>query len=98
MSAAKGSVIFAQPSRARVAGVAVGPSLVWCGTQNLISLRKSERAPPPTMSQGCWGWFLRNVLRQDDERIPDNVRAMASSTAARCVQTPLSQSSPCLLF
>ncbi|KAE9023825.1 hypothetical protein PR002_g11620 [Phytophthora rubi] len=28
------------------------------------------------MSQGCWGWFLRNVLRQDDERIPDNSRVI----------------------
>ncbi|KAG6599721.1 thioredoxin [Phytophthora cinnamomi] len=28
------------------------------------------------MAQGCWGWFLRNVLRQDDERIPDNSRVI----------------------
>jgi hypothetical protein len=41
------------------------------------------------MSQGCWGWFLRNVLRQDDERIPDNVRACgvypAQARAADCL-------------
>ncbi|KAL3661881.1 hypothetical protein V7S43_013174 [Phytophthora oleae] len=28
------------------------------------------------MSQGCWGWFLRNVLRQDDEYIPINSRVI----------------------
>ncbi|POM76265.1 Thioredoxin, partial [Phytophthora palmivora] len=28
------------------------------------------------MSQGCWGWFLRNVLRQDDEHVPINSRVI----------------------
>ncbi|CAI5706414.1 hypothetical protein KXD40_006399 [Peronospora effusa] len=28
------------------------------------------------MSRGCWGWFLRNVLRQDDEWIPINSRVI----------------------
>ncbi|OWZ00456.1 Thioredoxin [Phytophthora megakarya] len=28
------------------------------------------------MSQGCWGWFMRNVLRQDDEYVPKNSRVV----------------------
>ncbi|KAG2784721.1 hypothetical protein JG687_00008947 [Phytophthora cactorum] len=28
------------------------------------------------MSQGCWGWFLRNVLRQDGEYVPINSRVI----------------------
>ncbi|KAL4111548.1 hypothetical protein PRIC1_003226 [Phytophthora ramorum] len=28
------------------------------------------------MSQGCWGWFLRTVLGQSDEQIPDNSRVI----------------------
>ncbi|KAG1699074.1 hypothetical protein DVH05_014445 [Phytophthora capsici] len=28
------------------------------------------------MTQGCWGWFLRNVLRQDDEYVPINSRVI----------------------
>ncbi|CAH0481602.1 unnamed protein product [Peronospora belbahrii] len=28
------------------------------------------------MSRGCWGWFLRSVLRQDDKLIPSNSRVI----------------------
>ncbi|ETL38361.1 thioredoxin, variant 3 [Phytophthora nicotianae] len=51
----------------------------WSGAhQNLIFASKAQEDTPlkATMSQGCWGWFLRNVLRQDGEYVPINSRVI----------------------
>jgi hypothetical protein len=31
--------------------------------------------------QGCWNWIRKNVLGQDDSKIPENVRGNTTATA-----------------
>ncbi|KAL7688455.1 putative thioredoxin [Plasmopara halstedii] len=48
------------------------------------------------MSEGCWGWFLRNILRHDGEYIPINSRVIHVSSEYRFRE--IIESSKCLVI
>lgn len=39
------------------------------------------------MLQGCWNWFRKNVLGQDDSKIPENVSPIVALAMLKFILT-----------